>query len=66
MHLERIRHPGLRARLASPQEAARLVHDGMTVGMSEFTRAGDCKSVPAALAERAAAEPLRIRLVYTS
>lgn len=63
MHLERIRHPGLRARLASPQEAARLVHDGMTVGMSGFTRAGDCKSVPAALAERAAAEPLRITLL---
>lgn len=35
----------------------------MTVGMSEFTRAGDCKSVPAALAERAAAEPLRITLL---
>jgi succinyl-CoA:acetate CoA-transferase len=35
----------------------------MTVGMSGFTRAGDCKEVPFALARRAATEPLRITLM---
>ncbi|KAG1385098.1 hypothetical protein G6F60_014967 [Rhizopus arrhizus] len=35
----------------------------MTVGMSGFTRAGDCKSVPAALAARAEREPLSITLI---
>jgi len=63
MSIERIRHPGLRGRIMSATEAARLVRDGMTVGMSGFTRAGDCKSVPAALAARAPGEPLRITLI---
>ena len=56
MHLDRIRHPGLRAKITSADQAALLVQDGMTVGMSGFTRAGDCKSVPAALAARAECE----------
>jgi succinyl-CoA:acetate CoA-transferase len=62
-HLDRIRHPALRARVTSAEEAAKLVRDGMTVGMSGFTRAGDCKAVPAALAERARRDPLRITLI---
>ena len=53
MHSDRIRHPGLRAKITSAQQAALLVQDGMTVGMSGFTRAVDCKSVPAELARRA-------------
>jgi hypothetical protein len=44
----------LRDRIMSPEAAAALFADGMTVGMSGFTRAGDCKAVPFALAERAA------------
>ena len=60
---ERIRLPRLRERLMSPEAAAALFRDGMTVGMSGFTRAGDCKAVPFALAERAAHEPLRITLM---
>ncbi len=60
---ERIRLPRLRERLMSPEAAAALFKDGMTVGMSGFTRAGDCKAVPFALAERAAHEPLRITLM---
>ncbi|WZB76883.1 succinate CoA transferase [Achromobacter insuavis] len=63
MHTDRIRHPGLRAKITSAEQAALLVQDGMTVGMSGFTRAGDCKSVPAALAERAGREPLAITLI---
>ncbi len=63
MQVERIRHPALCDRVMSSREAARFVRDGMTVGMSGFTRAGDCKAVPAALAERAASEPLRITLI---
>jgi succinyl-CoA:acetate CoA-transferase len=60
---ERIRCPQLRERVTSPQQAAGWIHDGMTVGMSGFTRAGDVKVVPAALAERARREPLKITLL---
>lgn len=63
MYLDRIRHPGLHARIQSAQQAAELIQDGMTVGMSGFTRAGDCKAVPAALAQRAVHDPLRITLI---
>ncbi|MGV2864763.1 acetyl-CoA hydrolase/transferase family protein [Achromobacter sp. AGC39] len=63
MHSDRIRHPALLARITSADQAALLIKDGMTVGMSGFTRAGDCKSVPAALASRAERERLSITLV---
>ncbi|NKF22394.1 acetyl-CoA hydrolase/transferase family protein [Solimonas marina] len=63
MHHERIRRPGLAQRVVSADEAATLIRDGMTVGMSGFTRAGDCKAVPLALAERAARDPLKISLL---
>jgi succinyl-CoA:acetate CoA-transferase len=35
----------------------------MTVGMSGFTRAGDAKVVPLAIAERAKSEQLKITLM---
>ncbi|MEN3275076.1 MAG: succinyl-CoA:acetate CoA-transferase [Massilia sp.] len=60
---ERIGCPLLRERVTSAAAAAALIRDGMTVGMSGFTRAGDVKLVPAALAERARREPLRITLL---
>ncbi|MFL6673847.1 MAG: acetyl-CoA hydrolase/transferase family protein [Massilia sp.] len=60
---ERIRCPQLRQRVTSPHDAAGWIRDGMTVGMSGFTRAGDVKVVPAALAERARREPLKITLL---
>ncbi|OZI77955.1 acetyl-CoA hydrolase/transferase family protein [Bordetella genomosp. 12] len=63
MDLDRIRHAGLRSRVTTARAAAELIQDGMTVGMSGFTRAGDCKAVPVALAERAAQEPLQITLI---
>ncbi|RTL34008.1 MAG: propionyl-CoA--succinate CoA transferase, partial [Rhodocyclaceae bacterium] len=63
MSMDRIRLQRLRERIMSPEEAALLFKDGMTVGMSGFTRAGDCKAVPFALAERATREPLKITLM---
>jgi succinyl-CoA:acetate CoA-transferase len=60
---DRIRCPQLRQRVATPQEAAGWIRNGMTVGMSGFTRAGDVKAVPAALAERARHDPLKITLL---
>jgi succinyl-CoA:acetate CoA-transferase len=63
VHPERIRLARLRDKVMSAQDAAALITDGMTVGMSGFTRAGDCKAVPFALAERAKQHPLQITLM---
>ena len=63
MPMDRIRLARLRDRIMSPEDAAMFFKDGMTVGMSGFTRAGDCKAVPFALAERASREPLQITLM---
>ncbi|OON60091.1 propionyl-CoA--succinate CoA transferase [Massilia sp. KIM] len=60
---DRIRLPLLRERVTSAARAAEWIQDGMTVGMSGFTRAGDAKAVPLALAERARAAPLKISLL---
>jgi hypothetical protein len=62
-YLDRIRCAGLRNRVTGASEAASWIKDGMTVGMSGFTRAGDVKVVPAALAERARHEKLKISLL---
>ena len=51
-------------KVVSAQEAAALIEDGTVVGMSGFTRAGDAKVVPVALAERAKNEQIKID-VYT-
>ncbi|MFZ6722640.1 succinate CoA transferase [Undibacterium sp. Ji49W] len=59
----RIRHPQLLERITSASQAASWVKDGMTIGMSGFTRAGDAKKVPLALAERAHTEKLNITLM---
>jgi succinyl-CoA:acetate CoA-transferase len=65
MDQDRIRCRALRAKIMSSGEAAQLIGDGMTVGASGFTRAGDAKAVLAALAERASAQaaPLKISLI---
>ena len=63
MYQDRIRRPSLTDRIMSPEQAALLIRDGMTIGMSGFTRAGDAKALPVALAERAVREPLRITLM---
>jgi succinyl-CoA:acetate CoA-transferase len=63
MYPDRIRLAALQDKIMSADAAAALIQDGMTVGMSGFTRAGDCKAVPLALARRAAADPLQITLI---
>jgi succinyl-CoA:acetate CoA-transferase len=60
---DRIRSPLLRERVTSAADAAKWVKHGMTVGMSGFTRAGDVKVLPFALAERARQEPFQITLI---
>ncbi|UZJ80149.1 acetyl-CoA hydrolase/transferase family protein [Fictibacillus sp. KU28468] len=60
----RIRDQRLHDRIVSAEEAASWIHDGMTLGLSGFTRAGDVKAVPFALAKRAEHEPLKVN-VYT-
>ncbi|HEY9214063.1 MAG TPA: acetyl-CoA hydrolase/transferase family protein, partial [Ancylobacter sp.] len=63
MHRERIRQPALWNKVVSAEQAAAHIRDGMTVGMSGFTRAGEAKAVPLALAERARREPFKITLI---
>lgn len=60
---KRIRNASLLNRIVSAEEAASLIRDGMTVGMSGFTRAGEAKAVPLALAERAKLHPMKITLM---
>ncbi|MFL9877773.1 acetyl-CoA hydrolase/transferase family protein [Herbaspirillum rhizosphaerae] len=62
MHCERI-PSSLVDKVMSATEAASLFHTGMTIGMSGFTRAGDAKAIPRALAERAKTEALRFTVV---
>ncbi|ACB94417.1 succinate CoA transferase [Beijerinckia indica] len=63
MSKDRIRRPSLLSKVVSADQAASLIHDGMTVGMSGFTRAGEAKAVPLALAARNAAHPIKITLL---
>ncbi|QJU58951.1 acetyl-CoA hydrolase/transferase family protein [Sphingomonas sp. AP4-R1] len=64
---DRIAAPALRAKIATAAEAAALIRNGMTVGMSGFTGSGYPKAVPLALADRINAEhdagrPMRIKI----
>ncbi|MCJ1886152.1 acetyl-CoA hydrolase/transferase family protein [Pseudomonas sp. LA21] len=63
MFRDRVRMSSLLDKVMTADQAAALIQDGMTVGMSGFTRAGEAKAVPKALAERAKQEPLRISLM---
>ena len=63
MYRERIGLKSLWGKVVGPEEAALHIQDGMVVGMSGFTRAGDAKVVPMALAERATEQPLKITLM---
>lgn len=63
---ERLRDKRLHDKIVQAEEAASWIEDGMTLGLSGFTRAGDAKVVPVALAERAKREgkPFSVN-VYT-
>ena len=63
MSLDRIRLASLHDKVISADQAAAFIKDGMTVGMSGFTRAGEAKAVPLALVERAKTNPLKITLI---
>ena len=45
MYEDRIRCAAVRGKITSAAAAASLIHDGMRVGASGFTRAGDAKAV---------------------
>lgn len=59
----RIRRQSLIDKITTPQAAAALIKDGMIIGMSGFTRAGDAKAVPIAMVERAKTDPFQITLI---
>ncbi len=63
MQKERILYAPMLSRLCSAAEAAAHIKNGMVVGSSGFTKAGDSKAVLMALAERASVDPLKITLV---
>ena len=63
MDLSRIRLESLHSKVMSAQEAAKLIENGMVVGSSGFTKAGDSKVVLPALAERAKTEDVKITLM---
>lgn len=52
----------LQERIVSAEEAASWIKDGMTLGLSGFTRSGDAKEVPLALVKRAKKFPLRVNV----
>ncbi|MFD1031943.1 acetyl-CoA hydrolase/transferase family protein [Metaplanococcus flavidus] len=62
--LARIGVEQLKGRVISAEEAAAWIKDGMTLGLSGFTQAGDAKAVPLALAKRAEKETFKVN-VYT-
>ena len=61
--LERIRLENLRQKVTTAEKAALLIQDGMTIGSSGFTKAGDSKAVLPALAERGKTENLKVTLM---
>lgn len=60
----KLRHEGLRNKIVSAEQAAAFIEDGMALGLSGFTRAGDVKAIPLALAARANTESFQVD-VYT-
>src|SRR5699024_12553762 len=62
--MKRIRHEQLQHKVTKADKIAANIEDGMTLGLSGFTRAGDAKAVPMALIERAKSETFKVD-VYT-
>ncbi len=61
-HMDRIKNSQLRDVVVSSEEAASWIEDGMTLGLSGFTRAGDVKAVPLALVKRAETESFKVNV----
>lgn len=60
--LHRIKVSELQKRVVSADEAASWIKDGMTLGLSGFTRAGDAKAIPYALVRRAKTEQFKVNV----
>ncbi|TWT06607.1 acetyl-CoA hydrolase/transferase family protein [Planococcus sp. CPCC 101016] len=60
--LRRIKAIELQNRVVSADEAASWIEDGMTLGLSGFTRAGDAKAIPYALVRRAETEQFKVNV----
>lgn len=60
--LHRIKAIELQDRVVSADEAASWIKDGMTLGLSGFTRAGDAKAIPYALVRRAETEKFKVNV----
>ncbi len=60
---ERVRFSSLLDRIVTAEEAAKWIQDGMTLGLSGFTRAGDAKAVPHALVKRAETESFKVNVL---
>jgi len=63
MYQDRIQQASLLQKIITAEEAAQFFTDGMLVGSSGFTRAGDSKAVLKALAERKDKNGLQITLI---
>lgn len=64
MWQQRIRYAGLMDRVMPAEQAVQFIEKDMIVGMSGFTRAGDSKALPVALAAKAAIYgPLNLTLL---
>lgn len=59
---DRIKAQHLHERVVTAEEAASWIGDGMTLGLSGFTQAGDAKAVPLALAKRADTETFKVNV----
>ena len=62
LNSERILKKSLDDKIITPEQAAHLFKDGMTVASSGFTKAGDSKAVLSAIANRVAYDPIKINL----
>jgi succinyl-CoA:acetate CoA-transferase len=63
---DRIRCEELKNRMVKAEEAASWIKDGMVVGLSGFTRAGDAKAVPLALIDSVKKGQRQLKIdVYT-
>ncbi len=64
MWQQRIRRADLHKKIMPAEQAVQFIKAGMTVGMSGFTRAGDSKAIPIALAAKSATQgPLNLALL---
>ncbi|WKA54374.1 acetyl-CoA hydrolase/transferase family protein [Planococcus shixiaomingii] len=60
--IQRIKAIQLQDRVVEAETAASWIQDGMTLGLSGFTRAGDAKAIPFALIDRAESESFKVNV----